>query len=133
MKKMMRILFYVVCLTGVAYAANNASLADIGQGAESEIISFIKSFKWIFAIAGLAVPLGAAGWTYNKIADQESMDSNGQSQPKFFKWFKIFGAFLAGLVIMYLLYGGAAVMFLSKNFSEGWGVFVSSFFQEIFN
>ena len=89
MKKIMKILLYIVCLTGVAYAANSASLADIGQGAESEIISFIKSFKWIFAILGLGVPFAAGGWTYNKIADQESMDGNGQSQPKFFKLFKI--------------------------------------------
>lgn len=123
-------LFAFVMLLGATQTW--AIMAGGGAQAEAEVVTTIKGWLWVSAFMPFAVGTGLVVLTKNYL-EQKDEQSNGQTEPKFQRYAKLIGAFVGGVIIMFIVYGLWGMVFMGESsFTATWNKLVTPFWEQIF-
>jgi len=130
MRKVFLLLLGLMVVGTAAFAANDfTQMTDAGGNAKETVQGTIAAWLWITAL----LPLGVSITLFFVVKDwQEQKEEQGQTQPKIAKYMSLLGAVIAGILIMYIVYGLIGVVFADKTFSEMWTTLVVDFYRDIF-
>ena len=82
------------------------------------------------------MPFAVAWFIAYKVKDyleQKDEQAGGQTEPKPAGYAKIVAGFIAGIIIMFILYGIFGLVFAGQTeFAKGWEIFVTDFWKLIF-
>lgn len=137
MKKVLHLFlgFFLATPTFV-FAANDdkglESLNQSGAAAKNVVANAIHNWKWIFALLPFGVGIFVAMQVKNHLEMQDER-SNGQNEPKISRWGKIVGAFIGGVIIMFILYGILGKVFADMSFADMWKTMVTDFWYDVLN
>jgi|GEM_PF-2218299 hypothetical protein len=107
-------------------------LNTAGQEGRDTFVLAVKGWKWVFGI----LPFAVAWFIAYKVKDyleQKDEQAGGQTEPKPARYAKIIAGFIAGIIIMFILYGIFGLVFAGQTeFAKGWEIFVTDFWKLIF-
>ena len=107
-------------------------LNTAGEEGRTTFVNAIKGWKWVFGILPFAIAIGIA-YKVKDYLEQKDEQAGGQTEPKASRYAKIVAAFIAGIIIMFILYGIFGLVFAGQTeFSAGWRIFVTDFWKLIF-
>ena len=114
-----------------ASAAHAGIMSGAGEGARDEVVTTIKGWQWLFAFLPFGVGIGLVLATKNYLEAKDEQ-SNGQSEPKASRYFKLILAFIVGVIAVYIVYGVFGMAFANKGFGEMWDELVTDFWKRVF-
>lgn len=120
----------LLCITD-AFASGGGIMAGAGEGARDEVVTTVKGWQWLFAFLPFAVGIGLVVATHNYLETKDEQ-SNGQSEPKAQRYFKLVLAFIVGIIAVYIVYGVFGMVFAKTTFGGMWDQLVTDFWVRVF-
>lgn len=133
MKKCLIIILALMATSVALFAAGGDTFDAFdkaGTSSQNVAVSGIQSWKWLVGFIPVAFGLFTA-FKMNEYLNQKD-EGQGQNEPKPSRYAKVLGAFLIGVLIIYMLLGVFGAVFADKSFSETWQSFVVDLWSQVF-
>lgn len=102
-----------------------------GSDAESSVKGGIQAWDWVIAFLPVAFGVFVA-FKVNEYLNQKDEQSQGQTEPKASRYFKVLSGFIVGIMIIYICLGMFGLVFAGKSFADSWQTFVVDFWSTVF-
>lgn len=125
--KFSKVIGFILIAPAMAQAEEFAQITEALRAAKEVVQSVIANSIWLLAF----FPIVIGGVLAFLVKEHlENKESTSQYEPRVMKFGKIIGAFVAGVIFVFILYGFIGKGLMGYDFGQSWDLFVTKFWKE---